>query len=95
MPGLPWWFSGKQHDRNAGEAGSISGFGRSSGEENGNPLQSSSLENPMERGAWRATVHGVAKSWTRLKEIKPPTTYQLYTKQQHPKYLPRIRLVLC
>ena len=36
---------------------------------NGNPLQYSSLENPMDRGAWRATVHRVAKSWTRLKRV--------------------------
>ena len=39
------------------------------GEGNGNPLQCSCLENPMDRGAWRATVHGVAKSWTRLKQL--------------------------
>ena len=43
------------------EAGSIPGSGRSPGEENGNPLQYSSLENPMDRGAWWATVHRVAK----------------------------------
>ena len=52
---------------NAGDArdlGSIPGSGRSSGEGNGNPLQYSCLENPMDRGAWWATVHGVAKSWT-------------------------------
>ena len=40
--------------------------GRSPGEGNGNPLQYSCLENPMDRGVWRAAVHGVAKSWTRL-----------------------------
>ena len=40
------------------------GLGRSPGEGNGNPLQYSCLENSMDRGAWRATVHGVAKSWT-------------------------------
>jgi len=38
------------------------------GEENGNPLKYSYLENPMNRGAWQATVHGVAKSWTRLSD---------------------------
>ena len=38
------------------------------GEGNGNPLQYSCLENPMDRGAWRATVHGVTKSWTRLSD---------------------------
>ena len=49
------------------DAGSIPGSGRSPGEENGNPLEYSCPGNPMDRGAWRATVHGVAKSWTRLK----------------------------
>ena len=47
---------------NAGDLGSIPGLGRSPGEGNGNPLQYSSLENPMDRGAWWATVHGVAES---------------------------------
>ena len=46
---------------NAGDVGSILGSGRSSGEGNNNPLQYSCLENPMERRAWRATVHGIAK----------------------------------
>ena len=44
----------------------IPGLGRFAGEGNGNPFQYSFLENPMDRGAWRATVHGIAKSWTRL-----------------------------
>ena len=47
---------------NAGDPGSIPGSGRSPGEGNGNPLQYSCLENPMEGGAWWAAVHGVAKS---------------------------------
>ena len=51
---------------NAGDLGSTPGLGRSPGEGNGNPLQYSCLENPMDRGAWRATVHGVAKSQTQL-----------------------------
>ena len=46
---------------NAGDQGSIPGSGRSPGEGNGNPLQYSCLENPMDRGAWQATVHGVAR----------------------------------
>ena len=46
---------------NAGDPGSIPGLGRSSGEGNGNPLQYSCLENPMDRGAWWATVHRVAE----------------------------------
>ena len=49
---------------NAGDLGSISGLGRSSGEGNGNPLQYSCLENNMDGGAWWATVHGVEKSRT-------------------------------
>ena len=49
---------------NAGDVGSIPGSGRFSGEGNGNPLRYFCLENSMDRGAWRATVHGVAKSWT-------------------------------
>ena len=46
------------------DSGSIPGSGRSPGEGNGNPLQYSCLENPKDRGAWQAIVHGVAKSWT-------------------------------
>ena len=52
---------------NAVDEGSISGLGRAPGDGNGNPLQYSCLGNPMDRGAWRATVHRVAKSWTPLK----------------------------
>ena len=51
---------------NAGDTSSIPGSGRSTGEGNGNPLQCSCLENPMDRGAWWATIHGVTKSWTQL-----------------------------
>ena len=47
---------------NAGDQGSSSGSGGSAGEGNGNPFQYSCLENPMDRGSWEATVHGVAKS---------------------------------
>ena len=52
-----------------GDLGSIPGLGRSSGEGNGNPLQYSCLENPMDRGAWWATVHGVAKRRARLSDF--------------------------
>ena len=54
---------------NAGDLGSIPGSGRSPGEGNGNPLQYSCLGNPMDRGAWLATVHGVAKSRTQLSDL--------------------------
>ena len=64
--GFPGGSEDKASACNAGDPGSIPGLGRSPGEGNGNPLQYSCLENPMDRGAWRATVHGVAKSRTRL-----------------------------
>ena len=54
----------KESACNAGDPGLITGTGRSPGERNGNPLQYSSLENSMDRGAWWATVHRVAKSRT-------------------------------
>ena len=50
--------------RDVGDLGSIPGLERSPGRGNGKSLQYSCLENPMDRGAWRAIVHGVAKSWT-------------------------------
>ena len=52
----------------AGDAGLIPGLERSPGEGNGDPLQNSCLRNPVDRGAWWATVHGVPKSWTQLNE---------------------------
>ena len=53
----------------ASQAGSIPGSGRSPAEGNGNPLQYSCLENPMDRGAWRTIVHGVEKNQTRVKQL--------------------------
>ena len=67
----------KNVSANAGDAreiGLIPGSGRSPGGGHGNPLQYSCLENPMDRGAWRAAVHGVAKSWTRLSNLITITT---------------------
>ena len=61
----------KNPPANAGgirDAGLIPGSGRSPGEGHGTPLQYSCLEDPMDRGAWRATVHEVAKTWTRLSD---------------------------
>ena len=64
---------------NAGNLGSIPGSGRSPGEGNGKPLQYSCLENPMDGGAWWATVHGVARSRTRLSDftLQAVTTFGL------------------
>ena len=57
------------------ETGSIPGSGRSPGDGNGNPLQYSCLENPMDRGTWKATVHGVARIGHNLAS-KPPPLFQ-------------------
>ena len=60
--GFPGGSEGKESTRSAGDPGSIPGLGRFPGEGNGNPLHYSYLENPMDRGAWRARDHRVAKS---------------------------------
>ena len=62
--GFPGGSEVKASACNAGDLGLIPGLGRSPAEGNGNPLQYSCPENPMDGGAWWATVHGVAKSWT-------------------------------
>ena len=67
--GFPGGLEVKAPACNAGDPGSIPGSGRSPGEGNGNTLQYSWLENPMDGGAWWATVHGVAKSRTRLSDF--------------------------
>ena len=64
--GFPHSLVGEESACNAGDLGSIPESGRSPGKGNGNPLQYSGLESSTDRGAWRAIVHGVAKSWTRL-----------------------------
>ena len=66
---FPGGSDGKASTYNARDLGSIPGSGRAPGEGNGNPLQYSCLENPMDRGAWQATVHGVTKSRTRLSDF--------------------------
>ena len=55
--------------RDSGDVSLIPGSGRSSGGGHGNPLQCSCLENPMDRGAWQAIIHGLTKSWTQLKQV--------------------------
>ena len=72
IPKFPGGSVDKESTCKARYADSIPGWGRSSGEENGNPLQYSRLENSMARGAWRATVHGV-----------PRVGHDLATKQLH------------
>ena len=65
----------------SGAKGSIPGSGRSPGGGHGNPLQYPCLENPMNRGAWRATVHGVAKGQTRLKWLSTHAHGYLFTRE--------------
>ena len=62
----PRQLSGKELPANTSDASLIPGSGKSTGGGNGNAIQYSCLESPMDRGAWRATVHGVAKSWIQL-----------------------------
>ena len=71
--GCPRSSVGKESACNAEDPGSVPGSGRSPGEGNGNPLQYSCLENPMDRGVWQATVHGVARVRHDL-VTKPPNT---------------------
>ena len=66
--GFPGGSDSKESTCNVGDLTWIPGLGRSLGGGHGNPLQYSCLENPMDRGAWRTTVHGVARSWTWLSD---------------------------
>ena len=77
IKGFPGGVSGKRTpSANAGDIRDqdlIPGSGRSPGGGHGNPFPCSCLENPVDRGAWRATVHGIAKSWTQLKQLSTHT----------------------
>ena len=73
---FPSGSDGKASAYNMGDPGSFPGLGRSQAEGNGNPLQYSCLENPMDRGAWEATVHGVAKSRTQLSNFTLTLNFQ-------------------
>ena len=73
---FPRWLSGKESTCNAGDVDSIPGSGRSPGGGHGNLVQYSYLENPMDRGDWQATVHGVAKSWAQLSKQQQPLLIQ-------------------
>ena len=73
MARVPRWLV-KNPSANEGDTGSIPGLGRSPGEGNGNPLQYYCLRNPIDRGAWQALVHGVARVRHHL-ATKPPWPY--------------------
>ena len=83
MHGLPRWLSCKESTCQAGETGSTPGLGRSSGEENGNPLQYSCWDNPMDRGAWQDTVHGWGHKTVGHDQATKP---QLIYTMQHATY---------
>ena len=73
---LPGGSNGKESASNAGDSGSIPGLGSSPGEGKGNPLQYSCLESSMDRGTEKATVHGVTKSQTRLRDFHTSHTHK-------------------
>ena len=77
--GLLQWLSGKESACNAGDLGSVPGSGKSPGGGHSNPLQYSCLENPMDRGAWRAAVHGVVQSRTHLSTYSCDDLFQQET----------------
>ena len=81
--GLPRWLSGKESACSAGDVGSIPGLRRSPGGRNGNPLQYSCLENPMDRGAWWATVRGVMKNQMWLSDWTTTNIQELSLKHFH------------
>ena len=83
---------GKVSACNVGDLGSIPGLGRSPGEGNGNPLQYFCLENPMDGGAWRAAVHGISKSQTRLSDFT--SLHFTMGPQRTPQMLPQKEMVL-
>ena len=87
--GFPAGLEGKASACNVGDpdsiqdVGSIPGSGRSPGEGNGNPLQYSCLKNPLDSGAWQATIHGVTNSWT-----VPPASLQMQELPEEPSLQP-------
>ena len=83
MKGFPGGSEVKASACNVGDLGSIPGLGRSPGKGNDNPLQYSCLENPMDGGAWWATVHGVANIRTRLNDFTFTFTFHAYENQTY------------
>ena len=92
--GFPGGSESKESACSAGDWGSIPGLGRSPGEENGNPLQDSCLENPMDRGAWWATICGVSKSWTWLSDYHVHTRVpNVFLKKHGQRLFPKFFLI--
>ena len=80
---FPGGSDGKESVYNTGDPGSILGSGRTSGEGNGNPLQYSCLGNPMERGAWLATICGVAKESDTTERLSMNTMDKIRSKNNY------------
>ena len=77
----------KNPPANAGDADSVPASGRSSGGGNGNPLQCSCLDNPIDRGSWQATVHRVAKGWTQLSNWAHTHTEWIFVNWMNEAYM--------
>ena len=88
--GFPGGSDGKESACIVGDLGSNPGLGRSPGEGNGNPLQYSCLESPVDSRAWLAAVHGVTKSWTRMSDCIFIFTFMHWRRkwQPSPVFLP-------
>ena len=88
--GFPGGIDDKESACNARDLGSILGLGRSPGEGHSNPLHYSCLENPMDKGAWRDTVHGVAKSRMQVSHKAHKSTILQYVQRNY-----RIKKIFC
>ena len=93
--GFPCGSAGKESTGNAGDLGSIPGLGRSPEGGHGNPLHCSCLENPMDRTAWWATVHGVAKSQTQLSDFTFTMWWSLLKLMSIESVMPSNHLIPC
>ena len=89
--GFPGSSAGKESACNAGNLGSIPGLGRSPGGGHGNPFQYSCLKNPMDRGAWRATVYSIAKN--RHNSVTKHSTHNITHQPEGYKHYPIIKLL--
>ena len=94
--GFPSGSNNKESACNAIDKGSIPGLGRSPGEGNGSPLQYSCLENPMDRGAWWATVHEVAKrlKQTRMHKLVQPLQRELWQRHTFDPAIPILKFII-
>ena len=88
--GLPWWLRQWRICLQCRRRRFDPWSGRSPGEGNGNPLQYSCLENPMDRGAWRAKVHGITKNWAWLSNW-----HYYFGRQRGPQWASDLKIMCC